>query len=646
MKKFFRNIYNTVTLGIVMSVFASSCSNFMDLTPEDQYDENAVWSDAGLVQAVVNDVYSYVKHGSEEMNTSALSDDAYFTHNYGCKAINETAVSGSDIQYYGDENNPFHWKNTYKGIYRANLVLANIDKVPEKVGYNTKMLKGETLFLRAFLYSQLVRCYGGVPIVDKVYSIEEAQTLSLPRSNMEECLNFILSDLDQAIELLPEEVSATDLGRATKGAAIALKARMCLHVASPLFADRTVNTLECNQFNGDRKALYESALTFAKQVINSDVYSLIDCNGGTAKEIGEKFHQIIITNNSEMIFTKQFVNKDRNADNNVRNRVALCHGPNGYHNWAGVTPTNDLVMSFEMEDGSLNNKMLKAGETTTENPYLNREPRFYGTIGYDGSEWGRPRPSDSKAFDPTPLGTLQMGYYELSSGGTDVEAQVAFDASGHPTKTISFKGVNGVDTRRSSIEDWNGSFTGYLEKKLIDISFEASESMYQTCPYPFIRLSEMYLIAAEACVELNKLDEAASYLDAVRGRIGQPDTKSTLSIRKQEFTQADLRKFIQVERREELAYEDSRYYDIRRWMIAPEAMSKPLTGIAIVARLKPGKTATAPYVQNADIWDYQYFVIDLTYRESRKWDNKLYFGPIRREEINRNPAMVQNPGME
>ncbi len=646
MKKFFKNIYSTVTLGLVMSVFASSCSDFMDLTPEDQYDENAVWSDAGLVQTVVNDIYSYVRHGSEEINTSALTDDAYFTHNYGCKAVNETAVSGSDIQWYENGNNPFHWKDCYKGIYRANLVLANIDNVPEKVGYSTKMLKGETLFLRAFLYSQLVRCYGGVPIVDKVYTIEEASNLSLPRSNMKECLDFILSDLDQAIELLPEQVSAADLGRATKGAAIALKARMCLHVASPLYADRTVNTLECNQYNGDRKALYESALTFAKQVINSGVYTLIDCNAGTTKEISEKFHKIVTTNNAELIFTKQFVNKSQNADNNVRNRVALCHGPNGYHNWAGVTPTNDLVMSFEMEDGSLSTEMLKAGESTTENPYLNREPRFYATIGYDGAEWGRPRPSDSKAFDPTPLGTLQMGYYELSEGGTDVEAQVAFDNSGNSTKSIAFKGVNGVDTRRSSVEDWNGSFTGYLEKKLIDTSFEASESMFQTCPYPFMRLSEMYLIAAEACIELNKLDEAASYLDAVRGRIGMPDTKSTLAVRKQGFTQADLRKFIQVERREELAYEDSRYYDIRRWMIAPEVMSKPLTGIAVVARLKPGKTAAAPYVQNPDIWDYQYFVTNLTYREARKWDNKLYFGPIRRDEINRNPAMVQNPGME
>lgn len=645
MRKLVNKLYSTLSLSFIMSVALTSCSDFMDLTPEDQYDEATVWSDAGLVQAVVNDIYAYIKHGSDEVSTTALTDDAYFTHNYGVKAINESAISSSDLQWYNDDNCPFKWTNSYKGIYRANLVLQNIDNVPEKVGYDLGMMKGETYFLRAYIYSELVRGFGGVPIVDKVYTIDEASTLSLPRSSVRECLDFIFSDLDQAIALLPETVSSADLGRATKGAAIALKARMCLHLASPLYADRSVNTLACNQYDGDRNALYESALTYANEVINSGVYSLIDCNAGTVKEVADKFHEIATTNNAELIFTKQFVNKSQNADNNVRNRVALCHGPNGYHNWAGVTPSNDLVMSFEMEDGSLNTALLNPGETATENPYLNREPRFYATIGYDGAEWGRPRPSDSQVFDPTPLGTLQMGFYELSSGGP-VEAQVAFDAAGNPTNTISFTGVNGVDTRRSAVEDWNGSFTGYLEKKLIDTSVEASESMFQTCPYPFIRLAEMYLIAAEACIELNRLDEAVQYLDALRARIGLPDTKSTLAVRNQAFNQADLREFLRLERRSELAYEDSRYYDIRRWMIAPQVMSKPLTGIAVVARLKPGKTASAPYVQDAGTWDYQYFVTDLTYRESRKWTDKLYFAPIKRDEINRNTAIVQNPGME
>ena len=215
-----------------------------------------------------------------------------------------------------------------------------------------------------------------------------------------------------------------------------------------------------------------------------------------------------------------------------------------------------------MEDGSLyDTPLTKVGESTTVNPYSNREPRFYATIGYDGAVWGRERPTDSKAYDPTPLGNLQMGYYEVSDGGK-VEIEL-------PNKqTVTFNGLYGVDTRKSSIEDWNGSFTGYVEKKLIDGTVAASEQIFQVTPYPYIRLAEMYLIAAEACIELNRLDEAATYLDALRGRIGRPDTKNTLAIRGKSFIQNELREFLQQERRSELAYEESRYYDVRRWMIA------------------------------------------------------------------------------
>ena len=142
----------------------------------------------------------------------------------------------------------------------------------------------------------------------------------------------------------------------------------------------------------------------------------------------------------------------------------------------------------------------------------------------------------------------------------------------------------------------------------------------------------MYLIAAEACIELNRLDEAATYLDALRGRIGRPDTKNTLAIRGKSFIQNELREFLQQERRSELAYEESRYYDVRRWMIADKTANKPLTGIMVV--------------RDEAKWDYSYYVTDLSYRESRKWDNKMYFAPISRDEIKRNTAMVQNPGME
>ncbi|MDR2969220.1 MAG: RagB/SusD family nutrient uptake outer membrane protein [Tannerellaceae bacterium] len=629
--------YITIIVGAIAMI--SSCSDFMSLTPTTQYNEPDVWSDAGLVQGLINDAYAYVMHGSEESNTSGMTDDAYFTHNYGMKAINETAVSESDLQWFNDASCPFRWSDRYLGIYRTNLVLANIDKVPVNPRYNLDIIKGEAHFLRAYLYAELVRGFGGVPLVDKAYtSVEEAAEIRIPRSNVAECLDFILKDIDAALGLLPETVTGANLGRATKGAAKALKARLSLHLASPLYADRTINTLDVNQYTGDRNALYEQALATAVEVINNGLYSLIDCNGISTAEIADKFHQIIISNNDETIFAKQFMTKPT-GDRNISNRASICHGPNGYHNWAGVTPTQDLVMAFEMEDGSLTDALTELGQSSTTNPYINREPRFYATIGYDGAEWGRPRPTDSYTHDPTPLGNLQMGNYEVNDGA-------GLDLTLPNGTSLKFTGLYGVDTRKSPIEDWNGSFTGYLEKKLIDGTVATSESVFQTVPYPYIRLAEMYLIAAEACIELNRLDDAAEYLDALRLRIGRPDTRATLAVRGKSFNQSDLRDFLRQERRAELAYEESRYYDVRRWMIAPQTASKSLKGIMIVARLKPGKTANKPYVKNAELWDYTYYVTDLSYRESRKWDNKMYFAPIKRDEIRRNPSLVQNPGMQ
>ena len=146
------------------------------------------------------------------------------------------------------------------------------------------------------------------------------------------------------------------------------------------------------------------------------------------------------------------------------------------------------------------------------NPYLGREPRFYADLGFDGSVWGRKRAADGYALDPTPKGNLQTGAYELSSGGKDVEV-ILPDGT-----TKKFTGTYGCDTRKGPIEDWNGSFTSYYEKKLIDTRIDAANN-YQVCPYPYFRLGEMYLIAAEAAVELGQLDEAATYLDALRARI-------------------------------------------------------------------------------------------------------------------------------
>lgn len=628
-----KHILFALAFGSAISL--SSCSDFMDLTPSNEYTEEDIFSSVELTRAYVNRVYSYIQHGAKEHTTTGLTDDAYFTHNYGQIAVNQAAVSESDLQWYGRGECPFYWKDRYKGIRYANAIISNIEKQGDTASKELKEVKGEAHFLRAYLYTELIRGFGGVPLISDAMGMGDLEAMNKPRNTMKECLEFIVKDCEAAESILPEKTS--DLGRATKFAATALKARVLLHVASPLYADRTVNKLNVNQYDGDRMALYRSAKEAADQVINSGLFQLIDCRGGINTERANKWNKIITTNNNEQIWVHPF--GTLNMSGIDRNWIPLQHGPNGYHNWSGTTPTQDLVMAFEFEDGTMSTGMTKPGDNQIGNPYNGREPRFYATVGTDGNEWGRPRPADAKGLDPTPLGRLQCGYYEVTDGDATIDLTLPNGSK------VTFKGMNGIDTRKGPIEDWNGSWTGYYERKLIDPTIDG-QNYPQTVPWTYIRLAEVYLIAAEACIELNQLDEAVKYLDAIRGRIELKDTKTALTAQKKAFNQADMREFSRHERRVELAYEESRYYDVRRWMIAPQTNSKELTGILVFARLKAGKTANKPYIHNEDTWDYHYYVQSLKSREDRKWDDKMYFAPISRDERKRNPNLVQNPGME
>lgn len=627
MKKI-KHIFLAAVAGSTLTF--TSCSDFMDLEPTTQYTEELVFSDATLVQAYVNELYNNIQHHMKEHTTDGLTDDAYFTHNYGQKAVNEATINESSVEWYDNDNNPFKWKLRYQGIRYANVILNNIDNVPEKQGADLNKMKGEASYMRAHMYHELVRGFGGVPIVLNDYTLNDVEEMKQPRNTVGECLEQILKDLTVAEENLPATVSDSEWGRVTKYVATGLKARIALHVASPLYADRTVNTLPVNQYTGDRMALYRLAKESAVKVIEEGPFSLVDCTGGINTERAEKFKAIITDkHNTEQMFVRNFM---RGAGD--QNSIGLQHGPNGYHNWAGTTPSQDLVMDFEFEDGSMPEGLRVPGDKAVGNPYNGREPRFYATVASDGNEWGRPRPADAAGLDPTPLGRLQCGKYEVTDGDVTITAQGQ-----------TFRGMFGIDTRQGPIEDWNGSWTGYYERKLIDAAVDA-QYYKQEVPSTYMRLAEMYLIAAEASIELGELEDGAKYLDILRGRIGNVDTKTALTAQGKQFNQADMREFVRHERRVELAYEQHRYFDVRRWMIASVTNNKPLAGIEVIARLKPGQTQNKPYIHNEDKYEYTYYVIDLSGREARKWDNKMYFAPIKREEMKRNEKLVQNPGMD
>ncbi|MEP2297870.1 RagB/SusD family nutrient uptake outer membrane protein, partial [Algoriphagus sp.] len=196
----------------------------------------------------------------------------------------------------------------------------------------------------------------------------------------------------------------------------------------------------------------------------------------------------------------------------------------------------------------------------------------------------------------------------------------------------------GLDTRNSPIEDWNGSYTGYYTRKFVDPDPAiVDQNTWQEVPWPVLRYTEAVLNYVEASLELGQEDEAKAWLNQIRFRVGQPAITSTGDQLVDDYRN---------ERRIEMAYEEQRYHDVRRWMIPAETIGRKANIINIIGTLKPGATVSVyrydPTVYN---YDYEVQLIDPG-KENRTWLDKIYFTPILRDELNRNTLLVQNPGYD
>jgi hypothetical protein len=180
--------------------------------------------------------------------------------------------------------------------------------------------------------------------------------------------------------------------------------------------------------------------------------------------------------------------------------------------------------------------------------------------------------------------------------------------------------IPGLDTRKSPIEDWNGTYTGYYLRKFLDPTVDAQFTK-QTQPWRYIRYAEVLLNFAEASMQLGQEGEARTYINMIRQRAGMPDIT--------ESGQALVQRY-RNERRVELAFEDHRFFDVRRWMIAPQAY-EDAKGIEVRFKLLPDKT-TSPTPT--------YTVITA---QERAWNQRFYFLPISLDEMNRNNQLIQNP---
>ena len=530
-----------LSLSILM-VSLISCSDILEKQPLDEISDKAFWSDPVLVNYYVNDVYAelyvdpYVLSESRSDNSVNANPDKNklgdFRFNYNI----ETAAEVNDDL----------WNDLYVKIRKCNRFFEMIGQSTIDAEKADKMI-GEIHFLRGMFYFELVKRYGGVILLDRVLAMDD--NWSIPRSNMEDSYQFILDDLNNAIRLLPTEWSGKDAGRASKGAAWALKSRVELYAKK-----------------------YDDAIKSCSEVYKLG-YKLID---GKTPEQYRSIWWTTNKDNKEIIFSKQYKSPDVYNAMIVYHMVTYINNPYGDRGWGGMGPTQNLVDEFELKDGSssakFNGCVDEVFDINKTKIYENREPRFYANLVFHGS-------------------------------------QIFLNGD---------KGAASVDRYTQDTPDkGDGSPSGYNIWKWIDYDnfnypYAGSGSKDHSINWVYLRYAEIILNDAEARLETNDIAGALAAVNKIRERVGLPLLTET--------NQDNLRMLIRKERRIELAFEDHRFWDVRRWKIGAETQ-KNMYGLRFVSPTE--------------------FRVDEIDR--RTWSDRQYLHPIPHEEILRT-NIDQNPG--
>lgn len=624
---------NTYIFSIALiTLFGSGCKkDFLSVEPPTAIKGELVWKDPALAQAFVTEIYNGLSVGGfDEQMLSSVSDESLFTHpNRGIDLVNAGTINPTTL---GWVHVTWDYNQMYNRIRSCNITVERLTAADNVITDETvkNQLLGQAYFLRAYFYQQLLRFYGGVPLVARSYSLVD--DFKIKRSSYEECVNFIIKDCDESIKLLTGKAMLK--GQTNELAAKALKARVLLYAASDLHDLSDISThdselgtlidkytpeekLLFGYTQGDQLERWRAARDAAKAVMDGGAGYKLNLTAKVSAEEGRVNYKSIAMGGgskapgidanaeSELIFARYFIDRSDL-------RYGRANGPNGYHNWAGNTPIGLLVDDYEMTDGT---KFSWSNPAQKLAPYENRDPRFYATVLYDGAGW-KPRDKVSGSVDPA--NQIQTGEYDLMEDG----------------KKIRFKGL---DTRGSSIENWNGSWTGYYTHKFIDPDPKIIDaSMPQFIPWPFFRYTEAVLNYVEASIELGEVGNAVLWLNRIRFRSGMPAIVGA-SIE-------ELKQIYRHERRIEMAYEEQRYHDARRWLIAKETLGRQPTYIKISGTFKPGQTKATTYAYDPTVYNYTYTPTVETAQEKRAWVAKLYFRPFSRDEINRNSELKQNPG--
>jgi starch-binding outer membrane protein, SusD/RagB family len=537
-------LFSKLFIGIIIVSFVS-CQDVLDIDPTDSYAETAIFNDPDLASAHVNYAYRMIPWGFRRPLQYARMSD-------------EISGRGGEGSYWrilqGHATPTFNillnsWSHTnytkWPSIKQANEFLAGTE-VSDIEPDVLNRLRAEAKTIRAYCYFRLNDMYGGVPLITKPFRLDDDWRIS--RNTFDEVMNFVLTELDDAIPHLPLTYNAANRGRITKGAAMAIKARALLHYASPL--NNPTNNM----------ARWQAAADASKAIIDLDIYSLFPDYKLLFQEAGAW--------NSEVIWARP-----TNAAIDQEARIEQLFYPNGERGFGQLHPIQNLVDDFEMIDGLL---PKDSPLYDPQNPYVNRDPRFYYTILYNGAP-----------FRGRVIETFYPG---------------------------------GEDSREGTISNWNATDTGYYPNKFITESYSGVGWETSNPPWIWYRYGEVLLNYAEAMYNLGHEDVSREYINKIRSRPGvemPPVTESGSALWWR----------LVNERRIELVFEEHRFWDVRRWKIAEDILSRNRN---IMYIWKDPGTGQLSY--------------DIRLLHTAYFPPHMYRAPIPQEEIDKNALIEQNPG--
>lgn len=558
--KFFRYVFVSMAVGSAFTL--CSCNDFLDREEDSFIDKTATFDSYNRTKQYLTYAYSLLPEGLNRFSGDALlgaaTDDACF------------AIESSNIQQFNNGSwnalsNPDNvWDRYFAGIAKCCTLLENSNHInldisrldpAKRVEYENnlkdiRMWRAEAHFLRAYFNFELLKRYGPIPIIKSTLDINKDYS-DTPRPTMKEVVEFIANDCDMAadsLELTPWRNMNDAFGRATKGAALALKSRLLLYAASPLYVDFG----DIDEANKPSDAtLWKAAADAAKAVIDLNQYELASAYDDLFKNDFQ---------NKEYIFVRRYPSNSDFEKSNF---------PVSYGGKGGTNPSQNLIDDYEMLDGTA---FDWSDPVKAAHPFENRDERLLATVLMNGVLFKGKRiatyPGGADAT-PNPNAT-KTGYYLRKFLNENVNIQTGGGSDGHVV--------------------------------------------------PLFRLAEIYLNYAEALNEYDPMNpDIAVYLNKIRERVSLPDVPSGL-------TQEQMRTLIHHERRVELAFEEHRFWDVRRWKVASSTLGAPVKGVKIT---------------QDDAGNFTYSPVQV---EQRVFQPKMYWYPIPQSEVLKLHHWEQNKG--